>query len=336
MSTFKDKKWIQLISMLMAIFCLISSLYPDQRVQAQGLEIIDIDLWQTTDLVTWEQVPGSYQDVLKLMLDPDQPYYYLNTQNIDSNEPITNGFYPFYLSAYPEGFFEYWETRGVVAGAGGWQSLMWKIINGNSPMFYLKVSESSFMLVDGLQYAVDGSENPLRINGDYHLGAYVFDGDVDGVSVSINIEFIPPLNLLDLDLLESEDQSNWRNVPGSLADGFVMLLDPANEYEWLDAANLDTNRPLADGDYPFYLDTSSLPSDFYDYWKAKGVISAAGIGSWQESMYQIITGIDPIFYLSVSGTEFKLLDGLQYSYLGVEEPLRISGDYPLGQYRYHG
>ena len=40
----------------------------------------------------------------------------------------------------PAGWLGYWAAKGVVSGATGWQGVMWEIINGNAPFFYLKLS----------------------------------------------------------------------------------------------------------------------------------------------------------------------------------------------------
>ncbi len=52
---------------------------------------------------------------------------------------------------------------------------MWQIINGDAPMFFLKVEGTNYSLIDGLQ----GAPNLLRINGDYLPGAYAFTGVVE-------------------------------------------------------------------------------------------------------------------------------------------------------------
>jgi len=77
-----------------------------------------------------------------------------------------------------------------------------------------------------------------------------------------------------------------------------------------------------------------VPAGFSDYWTAKGVVSGA-LG-WQGWMYQIITGYEPMFYLKVSGSTYKLIDGLSWDFFLTEEFLRVSGDYPLGKYTFEG
>ncbi|MBE0668153.1 MAG: cadherin-like domain-containing protein [Bacteroidales bacterium] len=109
-------------------------------------------------------------------------YYYLDTDNLVANRTIGDGMYPYFLdqTALPAGFFEYWDAKGVVSGASGWQAVMWDIINGEAPMFFLKVDGTSFDLIDGLQYLASGGtvEEPLRVSGDYPFGTYTFWGDV--------------------------------------------------------------------------------------------------------------------------------------------------------------
>lgn len=152
------------------------------------------------------------------------------------------------------------------------------------------------------------------------------------------LNVLDELKIIDIDLLQSADLSNWVAVPGSLTAGFDIPLNPANAYEYLDVDSLTSNRPLADGLYPFYIDETNVPANFFAYWAAKGVV--AGASGWQGIMWEIINGDEPMFYLKVSdtGTTFDLIDGLQYLQSGgtVLNPLRISGDYPLGAYSYSG
>lgn len=306
-------------------------------------ELTDLDLLSSIDKTTWEAVLGSFADGFILPLDPVNEYYYLDTENLVVNRPIEDGLYPFYLdtTALPAGFDAYWTAKGVVSGATDWQGVMYQIITGAQPMFYLKVAGTSYDLIDGLQYlASTGTvENPLRVNGDYLLGTYTFAGEVEdeyGLTddVAVDITFVTPFALTDLDLLSSVDLSTWTLVPGDFADGFEMPIDPGVEYYYLDTDNLVVNRSIEDGSYPFYLDTTALPAGFDAYWTAKGVVS--GATGWQGAMYQIITGAQPMFYLRVVGTSYDLIDGLQFLIGQGEKPLRVSGDYPLGTYSFTG
>lgn len=311
-----------------------------------ALTFIDIDLFQSLDVTTWLPVPGSYEEGFALLMDPLKEYYYLDADNLVVNGILSDGLYPFYLdtTALPAGFADYWTAKGVVSGATGWQGVMFEIISGTQPMFYLKVSASgtAFDLIDGLQYLFSGGtvENPLRVSGDYPIGTYSFLGTVSDpfgdADVTVDITFLAPLALTDLDLLSSLDKVAWEPVVGTFADGFALTLDPANDYYYLDTENLVVNRPIADGSYPFFLDQTALPTGFAAYWDAKGVNALADPASWQGVMYQIITGAQPMFYLKVDGTSYDLIDGLQFLIGQGENPLRVSSDYPFGTYTFTG
>ena len=216
---------------------------------------------------------------------------------------------------------------------------MYQIITGAQPMFYLKVEGTSYDLIDGFLFQYAAGESPLRLNGDYPLGLFTFTGEVEdefGLTddVSVDITFVSPFALTDLDLFSSVDLTTWSPVLGSFADGFVMPIDPAVEYYYLDTDNLVVNRPIEDGSYPFYLDQTALPAGFTAYWAGKGVVS--GATGWQGVMYQIITGAQPMFYLKVEGTSYDLIDGFLFQYAAGESPLRLNGDYPLGLFTFTG
>lgn len=159
------------------------------------LTVTNADLMQSTDLSIWTSVDGNLTDGYAINLNAAVEYYYLNAASITSNRPLANGSYPFFMAGNPgSAFFAYWAERGVVENATGWQGLMWQIINGDAPMFYLKVEGTSFNLIDGLQ----GAPNPLRVNGDYYPGLYTFSGLVedefgfeDELDVSIYFNDIP-------------------------------------------------------------------------------------------------------------------------------------------------
>jgi hypothetical protein len=155
------------------------------------LDVTDFDLWQSTDLSdepNWAEVPGSYVDGFVMELDPLVEWYYLDTQDVQSTTPLADGLYPFYLDVteLPDGFDAYWAGEGVTADAeqDTWQAEMYLIVTGEAPMFYLSVDSTSgtpvYMLVDGLQYGMASeTQEYLRINGDFPLGAYSFYHTVD-------------------------------------------------------------------------------------------------------------------------------------------------------------
>ena len=143
--------------------------------------------------VTWQSVDGE--------LAPGFTLYYANAPGefylLDVNEidPVPDaGSYPFYLKTAPKGpYFKYMASRGVTADAapGTWQAQMWKIINGQEPMFYLTCDGTTCHLNDGLlKWA--GQTAPLRINQDYFVGTYHFIGDVGGARTYIKLFFANP------------------------------------------------------------------------------------------------------------------------------------------------
>ena len=142
-----------------------------------------------------------------------------------------------------------------------------------------------------------------------------------------------------LTLAQSDDgMAPWTEVPGLLGQGYTMSLDPLHEFHYLDVTGLTASPLLDDSQYPFYLDAWNVPEGFFEYWAARGVVD--GASEWQGIMWEIINGREPIFYLEVSagGTEFSLVDGLQFLASGgsLTDPLRVSGDYPLGTYSFGG
>jgi hypothetical protein len=128
------------------------------------------------------------------------PYYYLNL-TILTTEPaaLKPGEYNFYQVSYfadgttmpsweyaanQQALEDYWDTRGVNAAAlpSTWQGQMWRIINGELPIFILKYDGTDFMLVDGLLRAIAEPDEYLRINGDYLLGSFTYRGEIADVN----------------------------------------------------------------------------------------------------------------------------------------------------------
>jgi hypothetical protein len=175
------------------IFCVLVSLAMLSpavlaSVSATPRFLKQLKLMSSTDLVAWSHVPGNEISDFKLKIDPKMPWYYLDVMSLKPLNPIDNGLYGFTVAApYPDGYFAYWASRSVVSGAVGWQGIMWQIINGNLPIFYLKVDGTDYMLVDGLQYAAFGVEQPLRVDGTYLTGTYSYVGSVASGAVSYPI-----------------------------------------------------------------------------------------------------------------------------------------------------
>ena len=171
------------------------------------------------------------------------------------------------------------------------------------------------------------------VSGDYPLGDYDFNGtvldqwgDSAGIDVTITFEAIPDVTAFEL--LGTSDLIDWDAVAGSIDTGFSYVLNPFIEFQYLDAGNYTVNKTLADGYYGFYLDETSLPAGFFEYWAAKGV--DAGASGWQLVLWQIINGNLPMFYLKVDGSDYSLIDGLAYLTTAMDTPVRVPGDLPGG------
>jgi uncharacterized repeat protein (TIGR01451 family) len=323
--------------------------YAEDVVKLEKVGVTGFDLMKSVDEATWDAVDGSMVSGFAMTLDPAEDWYYLDVANLTANRELKVGFHPFYVTSTPAGWLAYWAAKGVDASAIGWQGWMYQIITGSQPIFYLKVTETggvqSYKLVDGLLKDFFGMDDEyLRVDGTYLLGEYTFTGTISDdwssiQNLAVNITFEAMPEITGLDLVQSNDKVAWLEVEGSLSGGFDMVLNPAVSFYYLDVDNVVTNKPLAEGYHPFYVDT--YPTDFFVYWDGRGVNASADPLSWQGVMWKIINGDLPIFYLKVSsdgsgGQLFRLVDGLVYQTSGTDEYLRLDGTYLRGEYTYTG
>ena len=145
------------------------------------LAVTALALRQSPDKAAWSPVTGDLAGGCTLPLDSvPASWYYLDVASLTANRALADGYYGFTLgqSGLPAGWLTYWAAKGVVSGAPGWQGVMWQIINGDAPIFYLKVSGGAYTLVDGLGKALNQPDDYLRVNGDYLLGVYSYSGSV--------------------------------------------------------------------------------------------------------------------------------------------------------------
>jgi hypothetical protein len=114
------------------------------------------------------------------------------------------------------------------------------------------------------------------------------------------------------------------------------LISPASYFMDIDA--FTTTEPMAVGVYnPFYLDQVSLPANWLAYWAGRGVNGPSGnMYAWQDQMWLVINGSQPFFYIYYDGSDYKLIDGLQYQLGGGMPNLVVPGDYPDFNYKYNG
>ena len=137
-------------------------------------------------------------------------------------------------------------------------------------------------------------------------------------------------------MVSSEDGTTWSDLYTEAAKSYNLCMDgESTTHHMLNISSLTANETLETGVMnEFYLDVTSVGTDFYTYWAARGVVS--GATGWQGVMWQIINGQLPITYLMYDGTDYMLVDGLQYQAANLTLPLVIPGDYPLYNYEFTG
>jgi len=145
--------------------------------------ISDLDLLVSEDLSYWSYLTEG-ADGFELCMNGDPNYYYyLNTAFVTALPLVVDNMNPFTMDEVTDpAFWTYWNGKGVnsLAVAGTWQFVMWQIINGDLPIFFVTWDGTDFMLVDGLLWEFAGTVAPLRINGDYPWGVYGYSGTVMG------------------------------------------------------------------------------------------------------------------------------------------------------------
>jgi hypothetical protein len=204
MSNKRDNKFkktgisfLRLLLVITMVQFLFAGTLPSQAAPAADVDsVTDFDLMQSVDRSTWIEVPGDPVGGFTMTLNPIVEFYYLNVANLTASPDLKEAYHPFVVTAKPAGFFAYWAALGVYEDCtGDWQPVMWEIINGRQPIFYLKVdSGPSYMLVDGLTRATGGADDFLRVNGSYLPGNYTFTGTITDTTEStsqlpVNITF---------------------------------------------------------------------------------------------------------------------------------------------------
>jgi hypothetical protein len=171
-------------------------------VDVRSVDSGTLTLQESEDGLTWTEIIGNLTSGYSMVLDPGNTYEYLDIATITADPALVDGMHAFYFDAFraPDGFWDYWAVKGVVEGATDWQGVMWSIINGEAPMFYLNAASGVYSLVDGLQYQLDSTMAYLRINGDYPLGTYHFGGWVEDMGggaeyLNVQITFTKPVEV---------------------------------------------------------------------------------------------------------------------------------------------
>jgi hypothetical protein len=106
---------------------------------------VDVELIVSMNQADWYDADGDLETGFGVGLSTTIFHYYLDLgDNTMTNTEIPPDYYPFYLNpaTVPDGFYEYWEARGVYNGCPGtWEPIMYEIIIGNFPTFYIHVMD---------------------------------------------------------------------------------------------------------------------------------------------------------------------------------------------------
>ncbi len=207
----KSRAWLGwTISGVLVAGLLLAALLASEGIAASMMSesqvVSALTLVESEDGETWSEVPGLLGHGYTMALDPGNEFEYLDVQDLIADPALDDDLYAFFLDPYnvPEGFLAYWADRGVDGNephAEPWMDVMWEIINGREPIFYLEVSQggTQFDLLDGLLYQLDETKAPLQVNGDYPLGTYSFGGEVQAGGepeyLNVQITFTYPVTV---------------------------------------------------------------------------------------------------------------------------------------------
>jgi hypothetical protein len=197
------KNFSILISLLILTFLLGGALSPrvlasdsprEEEAFPAAIEPGNFTLKESLNKISWTNILGTLSVGYSMVLDPINTYEYITVASLTASPALTTGLHPIYFDTFrvEESFWVYWNDEGVNANASGDAAIMWDILNGDLPMFYIKY-DGSYSLVDGYIYETSGQtqEEPWRVNGDlpldtYHFGGWVtYDG---GGSEYLNIQ----------------------------------------------------------------------------------------------------------------------------------------------------
>ncbi len=228
--------------------------------------IAALTLKESENKTDWSPVIGTLKEGYSVALDHTNPYYkYLDVETLTASPALKDGTYDFYFDhlRVPDGYWTYWAEKGVDENAtGDWQPIMWEILNGRTPMFYLEVNAggSEFHLLDGLLRQAFSDSIPLRVSQDYplatyHYGGWVTDVNDDETYINVQMTFTREAEVS----LRIKETDTWTIDGCGYLDVYIHLanmhdlyaLDIALEFnpavlEVVDL-NLDPEDPLAEG-----------------------------------------------------------------------------------------
>jgi parallel beta-helix repeat protein len=258
-------------------------------------------------------------------------------------------------------YLEYWASKGVdeTAEVGSWQELMYDIITGVEPFFYIRATGSAgaqtYELIDAFQYLnspeANRVYNPVRINGDYFLGTYKFTGYITSASHDVESNGVNEIksDLITVNLTLQDEQST--TYPEFTTFNLEDQVQGSNY--WIDLESVVSDElPPADFNFTMQLNSGvdvydvDLKDDFvtiYDlapqmqpFYLADYPGSPSTTG-WSSNVQGVLAGTEPMFYVMVNDDQtIQLVDHLAYTNNGGTPFIEILGQYPTGEYRFRG
>lgn len=113
-----------------------------------------------------------------------------------------NEYHPFYLDPHdlPETFFTWWGARGVSESSSDDLLHLWKIINGEYPIFYIFHDGVQHIIFDAFSRDYHNNPSPFFFPGDYPEGKYSYKGSISSSEACFSDDIIFSLELVNTPL----------------------------------------------------------------------------------------------------------------------------------------
>jgi hypothetical protein len=179
----------------------LAAAVPKHQFKQLKLEYTTTDPDIAGNTPVWQHVPGNEISDFKLKLDPSVPYFYLDIMELKPYTPLVTSpaqkdTFPFYVdtTALPAGYWDYWiNVRGADPNGNDVQKLLYAIVSGAAPIFYLKVywtpTTTNYRLIDGFLYQYTLEYYTLRVDGSYLLGTYTYYGTIHADTYVLQMTF---------------------------------------------------------------------------------------------------------------------------------------------------
>jgi hypothetical protein len=132
----------------------------------------------------------------------------------------------------------------------------------------------------------------------------------------------------------SDDGSTWTDMPGDLANGFVLSTNRNPSTDYLIKYDGTTVTDLDTGPFGLFLISSSVSKDtLKDYYDNRVGLPEA----YKAYLKDAVDGVEPFVYIMGPTGSLFLQDAAQWDvYSNNPSSMRIPGDYPIGVYTVQG